>query len=238
MRTLAIGDIHGCSRALKTLLDAVKPGKGDVVVTLGDYVDRGPDSKGVLDILLELERTTQLKPLLGNHEILFTEAMAERIDVESWLRVGGRETLLSYAPDGKTLSWNQVSRPHMDFLLQRCLRYHETATHLFVHANANAMLPLAEQTDDWLFWTRFDDAYPHVSGKMMVCGHTAQKDGLPRVKPQAVCIDTWVYGQGWLTCMDVEAGKFIRANQAGEITRLGFDDLELHSASLTTRFIA
>ena len=73
MRTLVIGDIHGCSTALRTLLDAVKPGPEDVLVTLGDYVDRGPDSKGVLDILLGLEKTTQLKPIIGNHEILFLD---------------------------------------------------------------------------------------------------------------------------------------------------------------------
>ncbi len=233
MRTLAIGDIHGCSKALRTLLKAVKPGKDDLVITLGDYVDRGPDSKGVLDMLLELERTTQLRPLLGNHEILFMEAMQHQLDVEAWLRVGGQDTVLSYSPDGRTLSLKYVNPAHMEFISERCLKYYETDRQIFVHANANAMLPMAEQTDDWLFWTRFDDAYPHVSGKMMVCGHTAQKSGLPSVKSQAICLDTWAYGLGWLTCLDVEAGVFIQANQQGEINRLTFDELELASACLT-----
>ncbi len=225
MRTLAIGDIHGCSTALRTLLDAVQPGVEDTVVTLGDYTDRGPDSKGVLDILIQLETTTQLKPLTGNHEILLLDAYAERLDAGAWLQVGGRETLLSYSLNGQ-ISWNDVPKAHLDFLEKRCLRYYETDTHLFVHANANAVYQLADQSDDWLFWMRFDDSYPHVSGKTMICGHTAQKDGRPVRKPMAICIDTWVYGQGWLTCMDVGAGEFIQANQAGEVRRFPLSELD------------
>ncbi|MES2738007.1 MAG: metallophosphoesterase family protein [Verrucomicrobiota bacterium] len=235
MRILAIGDIHGCSIALRALLDAVKPGSDDVVITLGDYVDRGPDSKGVIEILLGLEKTTQLKPLMGNHEILFMDAMAEQLDVEAWLRVGGRETMLSYAPDGCTLSWNNIPKAHVEFLKERCLRYWETEHHLFVHANANAVFPLAEQSDDWLFWTRFDDSYPHVSGKTMVCGHTAQKSGVPALRTKAVCLDTWAYGEGWLTCLDILSGEFTQANQAGEVKRFTLADLEGHGGEKTTQ---
>lgn len=234
MRTLAIGDIHGCSTALRTLLEAVQPGADDIVVTMGDYVDRGPDAKGVLETLLQLERTTQLKPLTGNHEILFTDAVAGRLPKENWLAVGGRETMHSYTGDH---SWNlnAVPKEHLDFLNNRCLRFWEMKHHFFVHANANAVLPLAEQPDDWLFWTRFENAYPHISGKMMICGHTAQKDGLPVVRAQAICIDTWVYGEGWLTCMDVGAGTFIQANQAGTIRKLSFEDLEVQPTTTVTR---
>jgi len=235
MRTLAIGDIHGCLTALRLVLEAVQPGKDDVLVTLGDYVDRGPDTKGVLDTLLELEKTTQLKPLMGNHEVLFLEAAADMLDQAAWMRIGGRETLLSYAPDQETPSWDNVTEAHLDFIANRCLRYWENATHLFVHANANAVLPLSEQSDMWLFWTRFEESFPHVSGKTLICGHTAQKAGIPTVRPQAICLDTWVYGHGWLTCMDVEAGLFVQANQAGQVKRLTFADLELLSMSLPTQ---
>lgn len=235
MRILAIGDIHGCSIALRTLLDVVQPGSDDVLVTLGDYVDRGPDSKGVIDTLLSLEKTTQLKPLLGNHEILFTDAMAEQLDVEAWLRVGGRETLLSYSPDKAAVSWNNVPASHMEFLNRRCLRYWESDKHLFVHANANAVFSLGEQSDDWLFWTRFDDSYPHLSGKTMICGHTAQKSGLPALRPHAICLDTWAYGEGWLTCLDVTSGEFIQANQAGRVHRLSLGDLCKSSGGDTTK---
>lgn len=233
MRTLVIGDIHGCSTALRTLLDAVQPGPEDVLVTLGDYVDRGPDSKGVLDILIGLEKTTQLKPIIGNHEILFLEALSHRIDAEGWLRVGGRETIQSYSPGHQDPPWDAVKREHLEFLSQRCLRYYEDKDNMYVHANANAYFNLADQSDDWLFWTRFDDVFPHTSGKRIICGHTAQKSGMPNVKSYAICLDTWVYGQGWLTCMDVEKETFVQANQAGAIHHTSVKELTDPPASNT-----
>lgn len=225
MRTLVIGDIHGCATALHTLLDAVRPGPADILITLGDYVDRGPDSKGVLDTVIKLESQTQLKPLIGNHEILFLDAVARRIDPEAWLRVGGKETVLSYAPDHATLSWENVSDAHVEFLSERCLRYYEDEKNIYVHANANAYYSLHDQSDDWLFWTRFEDAFPHSSGKRMICGHTAQKSGLPNIKASAICLDTWAYGQGWLTCLHVETGDLVQANQAGQTRRMHLADL-------------
>lgn len=230
MRILAIGDIHGCSIALRAVLDTVRPGEDDILVTLGDYVDRGPDTKGVIDTLISLEKTTQLKPLTGNHEILFLDAMQAGQNVTGWLGVGGRETLLSYTPAGEDLSWNHVPAEHVDFLTQRCLRYYETETHLLVHANANSVYALSEQNDDWLFWTRFDDSFPHVSGKTMICGHTAQKTGLPALKPRAVCLDTWAYGGGWLSCLDVGSGEVVQANQLGEVRRLNLKELSAAGA--------
>ena len=80
MRTLVIGDIHGCATALDTILETVRPGRDDVLITLGDYVDRGPDSKSVLNTIIALESQTQLKPLIGNHEILFLDAMARSFE--------------------------------------------------------------------------------------------------------------------------------------------------------------
>lgn len=237
MRTLVIGDIHGCSTALRTLLDTVRPSREDVLVTLGDYVDRGPDSKGVIDILIDLESKTQLKPLIGNHEILFLDAMAERIDPQGWLNVGGTETLISYSGDPTKLSWSAVSKEHVEFLSERCLRYYEDAQHLYVHANANSVYALRDQSDDWLYWTRFSDAFPHVSGKIMFCGHTAQKSGLPQVKPFAICLDTWVYGQGWLTCLEVETGIIHQANQAGQYRAMNLTDLEVIGDCATSQNI-
>lgn len=234
MRTLVIGDIHGCSKALRTLLDAVQPGAEDVLVTLGDYVDRGPDTKGVLDMLLDLEKSTKLKPLLGNHEILFLDALNGRVEPTGWLHVGGAETLASYSPSHLELAWDKVTPEHVEFLSERCLRHYEDEHHFYVHANANAYLDLNHQTDDWLFWTRFDDAYPHISGKKMICGHTAQKTGLPKVKPFAICLDTWVYGQGWLTCLEVETGHLVQASQSGELRKMSLGDLIESTAGVET----
>ena len=138
-RTLAIGDIHGCSKAFETLLKEVKPSSDDVLVTLGDYVDRGPDSKAVLDRLIRLEGETTLVPLLGNHEVLFLDAWKSGTLDSPWMRVGGRETLQSYAL-GDELSWVYLPEAHHEFLTERCVRYHETDTHFFVHGGAETRL--------------------------------------------------------------------------------------------------
>ena len=85
-RLIAIGDIHGCSVALRTLIEAIDPGASDIVVTLGDYVDRGPDSKGVIDQLIELGKRTQLVALMGNHEEMMMEVVQGHQTHHNWLR--------------------------------------------------------------------------------------------------------------------------------------------------------
>lgn len=77
-RTIAVGDIHGCSRALDTLLDAIRPGSTDTVITLGDYIDRGPDTRGVIDRLIRLAGECTLIPLIGNHEAMLPEAFRNK----------------------------------------------------------------------------------------------------------------------------------------------------------------
>src|ERR1700730_14881921 len=95
-REIAIGDIHGCSKALAALLDAIQPGPEDTIVTLGDYIDWGPDSRGVLQQLIELEERCTLVPIRGNHEEMLLAAREGRSDLGYWLKFGGRETLASY----------------------------------------------------------------------------------------------------------------------------------------------
>ena len=95
-RTIAIGDIHGCLDALNALLDAIQPTRDDTIVTVGDYVDRGPDSKGVLERLLQLEQTTNLVPLMGNHEEMLIAVLERQMEPYSWLNHGGVETMDSY----------------------------------------------------------------------------------------------------------------------------------------------
>lgn len=221
-RTLVIGDIHGCSKAMDTLLREIKATPEDVLVTLGDYVDRGPDSKGVLDRLMALETCTQLVPLMGNHEVLFLEAWRERTLEAPWMGVGGRQTLESYAGGGD-LSWDVVPEAHRTFLTQRCRRYHETATHIFVHGGLDPLVPLEQQTDDWLLWSRFESSAPHASGKIVVCGHTAQRSGMPLRGTRSLCIDTWAYGEGWLSGLIIEFGLVIQANQKGQVRRFSLD---------------
>src|SRR5687767_8309241 len=119
MRVLAIGDIHGCSGPLDALLEWVAPTPADLVVTLGDYVDRGPDTRGVLDRLIALKRALpNIVCLRGNHEIMMLAARAggrgERAD---WLSVGGLQTLGSYGPaPGRSGTLADVPAEHWDFL--------------------------------------------------------------------------------------------------------------------------
>lgn len=225
MGLLAIGDIHGCLNALETLLTHLKPGRADVVVTLGDYVDRGPDSKGVIDRLLRLAGETTLVPLLGNHDLLFREALAGVLDqLEGWLQVGGQQTMESYG------SLSAVPEAHHQFLSQTCRLWFEPENEevFFVHGSACPGLPLEQQSEEWLLWRRIHEAEgPHVSGRTMICGHTAQRNGLPLLLPHALCIDTWAFGEGWLTCYDVHAAAFLQANESGEVRRLSLAELRV-----------
>ena len=88
-RTIAIGDIHGCSAALDALLDAIRPRPEDTIVTLGDYIDRGPDSRGVLDRLIDLGRRCRLVPLLGNHDQMLLDVRSGKYPIYWLLDIGG-----------------------------------------------------------------------------------------------------------------------------------------------------
>jgi serine/threonine protein phosphatase 1 len=223
MRILAIGDIHGCLRALDALLEEVDPQPDDLVVMLGDYVDRGPDSKGVLDRLLALKDHCRCLTLKGNHELMMLEARDDLAHFREWIDSGGKQTLASYQANGEFGTFAEaIPARHWRFLEDECLQYHETATHLFVHANLSSDLSLADQPDYMLYWETLEPSTwrPHESGKTMICGHSAQRSGRPLVLDQAVCIDTRVYGNGWLTCLDVDSEVYWQANERGE-TRMG-----------------
>ncbi len=216
MRVLAIGDIHGCLKALDTLLAAVAPRPEDLLITLGDYTDRGPDSRGVLDRMIALHATGRLVALRGNHDEMFLEARTDPAGM--WIAVGGRETMESYdafcTADGMRL----VPEAHWRFLEESCVDWYETATHFFVHANVYPDLPLDEQPTSMLYWEKLTEPVAHVSGKIMVCGHTRQKSGLPLDLGTAICIDTGVYeAEGWLTCLEVGTGRYWQANQRGQL---------------------
>ena len=221
MRTLAIGDIHGCSRALDALLALVAPQPDDQLITLGDYVDRGPDSRGVLERLLALHATGRLVALRGNHDYMMLQARAG-VDSFMWLACGGCETLASYgAEPPESCDLAVVPEAHWEFLGETCIDWYETETHFFVHATVAPDLPLGEQPLYLLHWEKLFEPVAHASGKVMVCGHTRQRSGVPLNLGTAVCIDTGVYEpDGWLTCLEVETGRYWQANQAGQ-TRTG-----------------
>ena len=216
MRTLAIGDIHGCSAALDHILKMVRPQKDDIVVTMGDYVDRGPDSKGVVDRMLALKSYCRLIPLKGNHEMMMLESRTDAEWERSWRGHGGDQTLLSYAPQKEKPGFADVPPAHWEFLEHDCLDYWETDSHIYVHANLAQDVPLNEQPPFMLFWEFLSDRpQPHCSGKTMICGHTSLRSGYPLNLGHTICIDTYAYGGGFLTCLDVGSSTVYQASQSG-----------------------
>ncbi len=219
MRTLAIGDIHGCYRSLTTLVNFAQVTGDDLLVTLGDHVDRGPESREVIEWLIGRKLIDKLISVMGNHEEMMLEARQSDWKLEEWLACGGDATLASFA--GKeTTDLSCVPESCWEFL-RSCRPYHETDTHFFVHANASGDIDLPDQPDYMLYWEFFDNPPPHHSGKIMVCGHSPQANGVPRSLGHAVCIDTCAHGDGWLTCLDVQSGRYWQANEASE-TRSGY----------------
>lgn len=219
-RTLAIGDIHGCLTALTALAAFVPFRDDDQLITLGDYVDRGPNSCGVLNWLIERNSRGNLVPLLGNHDAMMLES--REFDGGSWQVLFGEETLKSYADD-RPGTIHAVPDSHWQFLKSECCQFKETATHLFCHATPDPGEPLSQQPELNLLWGFWGPPEPHCSGKTLVCGHSTQESGWPASVGHAVCIDTGVETGGWLTCLDVDTGEFWQANQLGE-TRSGWID--------------
>ena len=212
-RIIAIGDIHGCAPALDTLLDELALDAGDTVVTLGDYIDRGPQSRQVLDALIELSDRCEIVPLLGNHEAMMLMSRESDANRQFWLDCGGRETLQSYGGD-----LSDVSDSHWNFI-ERCGACYETDTHLFFHANYDPVLAPDQQTEFDLFWNHLSHPLPqpHCSGKIAVVGHTPQPDGEILDAGHLVCIDTYCFGGGWLTALDVASGRVWQADAKGRL---------------------
>ena len=220
-RHLAIGDIHGCFKSLQTLLGFVKLRDDDILVPLGDYVDRGPDAKSVIEWLIRSCSERSVFPLRGNHEIMMLDSLENRLKMAMWVQVGGDAVLDCY--NANTL--DDIPEEHWEFLKTKLLPYHETESHIFVHAGAYAEIPTAEQPDFMLYWEQYSDSPRHESGKVIVCGHTSQRSGLPVTNGNAICIDTHAHGGGWLTCLHAESGCIWQANEQGETRKMWLDEL-------------
>ncbi|WP_169975874.1 metallophosphoesterase family protein [Tautonia rosea] len=224
-RLLALGDIHGYPAPLDALVEAAQIGPDDTLVTLGDYVDRGPNSRRVIDRLIALESRCRLVALRGNHDLMFTEAL-NILDEDStrfaefwnepllriWAQCGGFDTIESYG------SLEEVPPEHRAFL-DRLVNWHETDNLLFMHANYDPLLPMASQPSDLLYWTSLHHSVPdrHHSGKTAIVGHSSQKDGEVLDLGHVICIDTYCYGGGWLTLMDLHSGQLWQADRRGQL---------------------
>ncbi|MBL8825984.1 MAG: serine/threonine protein phosphatase [Planctomycetaceae bacterium] len=213
-RLIAVGDIHGCDAAFAALLGAIAPQPTDRIILLGDLVDRGPDSRGVIDRILQLRATCQVDVILGNHEEMMLQVIDGRAP-EPWLNFGGVQTLDSYGFVG---SLDVLPASHVE-LIRQAHDFVETERHFFTHANYDPRQPLNKQTVAMLRWNRLDTHFPgpHASGKIAVVGHTPDKGGEVFQVKHLICLDTYCYGGGYLTAMDLGSGQTWQAHRDGTL---------------------
>lgn len=235
-RVYAVGDIHGRLDLFSALMDAIEADDSargtaeTIVVLLGDLVDRGPDSAGVIDAVRRWGEARRVVTLAGNHEEMFLRAHADAADIPPFLHYGGFDTLVSYGVDptalgradqheAQALMRTAVPQADIDFL--RDLQ--DTAVigdYLFVHAGIRPGEPLGGQITDDLRWIR----EPFLShrgwhGHLVVHGHTISEE--PDIQPNRLGIDTGAYRTGRLTAVALEgtARWLIEVDAAGVASR-------------------
>lgn len=196
-----IGDIHGCLDPLRRLITQLHLSETDEVVFLGDYIDRGPDSQGVIDYLLTLRGRYTF--LMGNHERMFLDFLQGK-DRTLFLYNGGSATLESYG------GVSRIPAAHLAFM-NRLRPYHETQNYFFVHAGIRPEIPLQEQDERDLLWIREEFyAYSGRYPKTVVFGHTPMREVL--MDEDRIGIDTaCVYGNK-LTCLILPSRDVIQVS--------------------------
>jgi diadenosine tetraphosphatase ApaH/serine/threonine PP2A family protein phosphatase len=220
-RIYAIGDIHGRLDLLERVIAAIcrdveQHGPAVLTVTVGDYIDRGPQSRGVLDRLIENPFPTSYVALKGNHEALLEAFLADPGLGPFWARQGGLETLQSYGvtigPLASEAEFVDAARQlrtalpaaHVQFL--RSLKTSFTyGQHFFCHAGVRPGLPLDRQSEEDLLWIRDEFLVsPANFGKIVVHGHTPAAE--PKVLANRIGIDTGAFATGRLTCIALDDG--------------------------------
>ena len=218
-RVYAVGDVHGRAdlfEALATAIEADDQERGaseSFVILLGDLVDRGPDSSGVLRLAREWQSRRPLRALMGNHEEMFLESFAKEEVLRQFLRHGGRETILSYPVDpevygeatlGETQALMRASVPAEDLVFMQSMEdMIQLGDYLFVHAGIRPGVPLAEQRAGDLRWIREPFVTtPEDLGFTVVYGHTIYDQ--VELAPSRIGIDTGAYASGRLTALGLE----------------------------------
>ena len=210
-RKLAVSDIHGCTQSFRSLLeDVVQLRSDDTLYLLGDYVDRGPDSKGTIDCIEELRRSYHVKALMGNHDLMMKEALAGGAKFDHWYRNGGKETLVSFGVEKIA----GIPDRYFDFIDSLDL-YCEEENAFLVHAGFNFDLPFRED-EAAMLWTRSEVVdLQQTHGKKVIHGHTPkpvmQIINDIRLDLDNICIDAGcVFNEkggvpmGHLTCLDLD----------------------------------
>jgi serine/threonine protein phosphatase 1 len=231
-RVIVIGDLHGYREPLARLLDKMEVRNEDLVVFIGDYIDRGPDSRALVDKLIEFGSSREYTVFLkGNHEDMLLGAIGMPAliqDVATWFHNGGVQTLASYgAEEGEIVSLPGIRDP--DERRKRLLSYipesHvaffaalelfvETENYFICHAGVSPYSTIEEGKKNIfdLLWMR-DHLYADTPEweKTVVCGHTPQSKVLVREK--LICIDTGLYYYGKLSAIDLLSGKIFQVRR-------------------------
>jgi serine/threonine protein phosphatase 1 len=247
-RVYAVGDVHGRADLLDRVLFQIdahlsrNPVSRAIEVFLGDYVDRGPDSRRVIDLLIARREKRETICLKGNHETYLLEFLKDPNVFDIWIEYGGLETLLSYgvSPPKKPTPGErkQLARSfakllpkyHLRFLSQLKTSF-TCGDFLFVHAGVQPGVPLKQQREEHLLWIRDDFLRADQDfEKYVVHGHTPVKE--PDIRPNRVNIHTGAFATGRLTCLMIEGEEL-------QVIPQESDDLrEVSSAPLATATIA
>ena len=222
-RLYAIGDIHGRADLLSKMIQLIvedltrSPSPKALTVFLGDYIDRGPDSFGVLELLTAGVLPTDVVTLRGNHELMLLDFLSEATTGLIWRQNGGLETLHSYGLDVTDLRAGQnlvnlanefrqkLPVAHLAFI-HNTTSWYTFGDYFFSHAGVRPGVPLEQQRERDLLWIRAEflnsKAY---HGKVVVHGHTPVME--PQVEDNRINIDTGAYISGRLTCLVLERSK-------------------------------
>jgi serine/threonine protein phosphatase 1 len=222
LRLYAIGDVHGRADLLARLLAEIeadaarRPSLAKRVVFLGDYVDRGLQSKEVIDLVLgAAPGGAEVVTLMGNHEEMMHRFLGDTSVGRSWMLNGGDATLASYRIEPPAVfaadaRYRQAQTELLERLPDRHLRFleglavsHAAGDYLFVHAGVRPGVPLERQRREDMLWIR--DRFLRSEedfGKIVVHGHSIEEE--PVMRPNRVGIDTGAYATGRLTCLVLE----------------------------------
>lgn len=223
-RIYCIGDIHGRNDLLNQLLIKIMRDlsqyKGSVIIVyLGDYIDRGVDSKGVIETLLNKQKTgIEYVYLRGNHEQAMLDCLKEAAVISSWLSFGGQVTLASYGVGIAKIPTKRedflkiqeklkenLPVEHYQFLTQTELSY-TLGSYFFVHAGVNPKKSLTRQNPEDLLWIRDEFINANkVHKKIIVHGHTVTEE--PEIFKHRIGIDTGAYASGILSCLVLESNQ-------------------------------
>ncbi len=220
MRKIAVSDIHGCALTFDALLDKIALSTTDELYLLGDYVDRGPDSKGVIDIILELRsRGQKVICLKGNHEDMMLKAINDNESYHEWRKSwGGKETLASFG----AFSITELPPPYFEFLNQ-LLYYIEVDEFILVHAGlnfqtTNPLIPNESMLYSRYWYNKMD--YDWLNDRVVVHGHTPVakseiEDMLEHLTFRMVinidcgCFANHLPGKGYLCAFDITNRELI-----------------------------